>query len=224
MNPAMTPPGPGRHPLGLSAVIGLHVVIAAALIAGAKPHVTPKPTEGGTVHFDDHPPPPPPPPKDPALEAPPMTPPTIPYQMPPPKFEIDRDHTVVDESGPPVRPDRREDVGDHRVSPPPDPPRHVSLAHAARIDARAPGCRPEYPSSAARVGATGVSRIRFTVDARGRVVRAETLQSSGSTREHRLLDRAAADALQACPITPGTDEDGRPTGATVDVEYAWTVE
>jgi len=94
---------------------------------------------------------------------------------------------------------------------------------AASINAGAAQCRPEYPAAAARAGTTGTSRIRFSVDAAGVVSGAQILASSGATREHRLLDKAAADALARCPIVVGTDDLGRPVGTTVDVEYVWTL-
>ena len=71
--------------------------------------------------------------------------------------------------------------------------------------------------------ATGITRIRFSVDATGRIAGSQILQSSGSSREHRLLDRAAAEALAQCPVQVGTDESGRPVGTTTDVEYVWTL-
>jgi protein TonB len=105
-----------------------------------------------------------------------------------------------------------------------EPPVVVAARATARpavLDAGALGCRPAYPAAAQRAGATGVSKIRFTVDALGHVAAAQILQSSGPTREHRLMDKAAADALAACPVTPGTDESGRAVGGTADVEYVW---
>ncbi len=68
-----------------------------------------------------------------------------------------------------------------------------------------------------------MSRIRFTVDALGRIASARILQSSGPTREHRLMDKAAAEALAQCPVAVGTDEAGRPVGGTADVDYVWTL-
>ena len=68
-----------------------------------------------------------------------------------------------------------------------------------------------------------MSRIRFSVDASGRVTGSQILQSSGPTRENRLLDKAAAQALAQCPVQVGTDEMGRPVGATTDVDYVWTL-
>ena len=71
-------------------------------------------------------------------------------------------------------------------------------------------------------GATGVSRIRFSV-ALGRIVGAQVVQSSGPTREHRMMDKAAADALAQCPATAGTDDAGHPVGGTADVDYVWSL-
>ena len=93
----------------------------------------------------------------------------------------------------------------------------------AHLNAGAAQCRPEYPALALRAGVAGVSRIRFSVDASGHISGAQILQSSGPTRENRLLDKAAADALAQCPVTAGTDEMGRPVGATADVDYVWTL-
>ena len=73
------------------------------------------------------------------------------------------------------------------------------------------------------VGVTGVSKIRFTGDALGRIAAAQILQSSGATREHRLMDKAAADALAQRPVTVGTDETGLPVGGTADVDGVWAL-
>ena len=82
----------------------------------------------------------------------------------------------------------------------------------------------KYPAAALRAEATGTSKIRFTVDATGAVSKAEIERSAGPSREHRLLDRAAIDALSKCRFKPGTDEAGKPVGAVTPVEYVWKLE
>jgi protein TonB len=84
--------------------------------------------------------------------------------------------------------------------------------------------KPEYPAAALRAEATGTTKIRFTVDASGKVSKAEVERSAGPSREHRLLDRTAIEALSKCPFKPGTDEAGQPVGATTVVEYVWKTE
>ena len=86
-------------------------------------------------------------------------------------------------------------------------------ARAPRTSTRAPrSAGPNTRRAAQRAGVTGVTRIRFTVDATGRISGSQILQSSGPTRENRLMDRAAAEALAQCPVQVGTDEKGRPVG------------
>jgi protein TonB len=221
MHDSLSRPGFGRHPVGLAVVVGLHVALAAVLLLNSKlvliphhevPPVSPLPPE------------PPKPPEDTTrLKAPPIG---IPQFTPLPIPPIDQEKPP---EGPPIGP--RPPVNPGPIDGPTEgggggvgPTAMVNRARPAHIDAQAAACRPAYPAIAARAGATGLSRIRFTVDALGKVIRADTLQSAGPTREHRLLDRAAADALQSCPITPGTDENGKPVGATVDVEYRWTLD
>ena len=107
---------------------------------------------------------------------------------------------------------------------PPAPPAPAIQARAARINANDPACKPEYPAAAQRANAVGTSRIKFTVDANGKVTAAEVVGSSGPTREHRLLDKAAQAALSTCPFSPGVDSTGKPVGTEVVVEYAWKLE
>ena len=67
--------------------------------------------------------------------------------------------------------------------------------------------------------------VRVTLDATGAVTKAEIEKSSGPSREHRLLDRTALEALSKCRGRPGTDETGKPVGGTtVTVDYVWKVE
>ena len=56
-------------------------------------------------------------------------------------------------------------------------------------------CRPSYPDAAARSGAQGATILAFQVDGTGKVTGVDVAHSSGLTREHRMLDAAAAAAL-----------------------------
>ena len=211
-----------RHPVGLFIVVGLHVLLAAVLLSArlattrsepppialkpidAPPPVQPKPTELPKVQTVL--------PKQQQLLIPTL--PTMPDPTPDTVTGKTDDHAA--------KPDLVASIGDdntvHERAIPHFTPRHASL------NAGAAQCRPSYPAAAQRAGATGVSRLRFSVDAQGHIGGVQILQSSGLTREHRLMDRAAAEALAQCPATPGTDEQGRPVGGTADVEYVWSLD
>jgi protein TonB len=93
--------------------------------------------------------------------------------------------------------------------------------------ANAGACAPkpeDYPAAAVRAEATGTTKIRFTIGADGRVTGAEIARSAGASREHKMLDRLALGKLSDCQFKPGTDENGRPVGASFDVEYVWKLD
>ena len=94
----------------------------------------------------------------------------------------------------------------------------------AVIYPNAPACRPGYPAAALKAHAQGVTGVRFTVSAEGRLVGAQVVQASGSTPEHQLLDEAAVAALSRCPFSAGTDESGKAVGADIIVSYRWKLE
>ena len=209
-----------RHPVGLVVVIVLHALLAAVLVSA---RLATRPGEPPPIALTPLAPVEPVEPEPQKLPEPVrqklptlvIPTPVIPTE-PPPDAVVARvdDHPqkndlIVD------LPARRDDDAVHEVA--------RVLARAAHINAGAAQCRPDYPAAAQRTGATGVTRIRFSVDASGRIAGSQILQSSGPSREHRLMDRAAAEALAQCPVQVGTDETGRPVGTTADVEYVWTL-
>jgi len=213
---------PGKHPTGLIIVVIMHVLLAYALVSGLAKKVVDvvKVVEAKTV--DAPPPPPPPPPKD--LPPPPKNLPPPPVYVPPPPVDVPPPPAVNSVTATDVKPPP---APEPRLAPPPAPPAPAAPTVTARpaiVNATDPSCRPEYPPAAARAQATGVSHIKFTVDAQGKVTAAEVLGSSGPTREHRMLDNAAKAALATCPIKPGIDAEGHPVGTQVEVYYTWKLD
>lgn len=221
MNLALSLRRTDRHPVGLLIVVGLHVVLAAALLSARLQHAPPTEKFIPLTPLPDSV-------KPPARPLDPLPPPRgLPHRA-----VVVPDDARIDEPPPP-------DVVAGHVEPHADPlppggsvdPRaddggvHAPRAQArpARLDAGAAQCRPDYPAAAQRAGATGSTRIRFTVDALGRIAGSQILHASGPTREHRLMDQAAAAALARCPVQVGTDEQGRAVGTTTDVEYVWSL-
>ena len=221
MNFALPQHATDRHPVGLAIVIGLHVLLAAVLVTAKMARTPSEPPPIALTPLDPvkpirkttEPLPDPARPKLPTLVIPT---PIIPTEPAPDTIaaKVD-DHpgkhdVVVAEVG------KHDDDSLHDVA--------RVLARAARIDAGAAQCRPDYPAAAQRAGATGITRIRFSVDAGGRIAGSQILQPSGPTRENRLMDKAATEALAQCPVQVGTDETGRPVGTTTDVEYVWKLD
>jgi len=110
------------------------------------------------------------------------------------------------------------------VQAPPAPPRVA----ARPAIANAKDCAPtsdDYPPAARRAEATGITKIRFTVGADGRLAGApEVLKSAGPSREHKMLDRIAVAKLGECSFRAGTDENGKAVGASFEVDYVWKLE
>ena len=223
MNLALSQRRADRHPVGLLIVVGLHAVVAAALLSARlksgpaePPPVALTPIERPRP-VDRRPDDALPKPKDPPLRIAVVTPEVIPDPTPDPVIKGEPDDKPVGaERSTTVASLGGDDTTVHqpsRVQP-----------RVARIDAGAARCRPAYPGAAQRAGASGVTRIRFTVDAAGRIAGSQILRASGATREHRLMDQAAVAALAQCPVQVGTDDQGRPVGTTTDVEYVWTLD
>ena len=85
-------------------------------------------------------------------------------------------------------------------------------------------CRPEYPVAALRANAQGKTVLAFHVDATGKVLGVDILQSAGDRREHRLLDNAAARALATCPFEPPRDASGKAMAGVVTATFTWRLE
>jgi len=221
MNFALSQRPVHRHPVGILVVVGLHVLLAAALLTAKLADRPGEPSQAVLKPLDPLKPPEPRP--DPLPEPPkqalhPLFAETPPIPIDPPPDVIAAppdDHadtpgpTVVADIGKPAD----ESAHDPRVTP-----------RAAHIDAGAAQCRPDYPAAAQRAGITGVTRIRFSVDAGGRIAASVIVKPSGASRENRLMDKAAAEALAQCPVQVGTDEMGRPVGTTTDVDYVWRLD
>lgn len=216
---------PGKHLTGFTVVVVLHIILGYALMNGLARkivEVVKGPIE--TKIIEEVKPPPPPPPEN--LPPPPKMAPPPPSFVPPPEVQIANPPpaptiSVTREAPPPAPP--------VAIAPPPAPvaappaPPVARQAIPARIDVSS--CeKPEYPAAATRAEATGTTKIRFTVDASGKVSKSELEKSAGSSREHRLLDRAAIEALSKCPFKPGMDEQGKPVGAVAIVEYVWKLD
>lgn len=148
---------------------------------------------------------PPPPVPPPTITTTPTPPPPVPVTIAPPPAPVPVPAPVVAAPAPPP------------PAPPPD------LSAPARIDV-ARCDPPTYPPAARRANVTGTTVVQFQVDATGRVVSADVLRRAGGSREHRMLDSEAVQALGQCRFQPGRDRAGRPVGGSARVEYVWRLD
>ena len=215
---------PRKHLVGIGSVLVFHLVLGWALMAGLAQRIVEvikAPIE--TKIIEEVKPPPPPPPEN--LPPPPKFAPPPPSFVPPPEVNVNPPPTpapsiTTTQVAPPPAPFTPTPPPVAAPVAPPAPPRVA--ARPAFANAR--DCAPtgdDYPAAAKRAEATGTTKVRFNVGADGKLAGAEVLRSSGPSREHKMLDRVAVTKLSECTFKAGLDENGRPAGASFDVDYVW---
>jgi protein TonB len=216
---------PGKHVIGFGIVIVMHVLLGWALVNGLARtviEVIKGPIETKIIEETK---PPPPPPEN--LPPPPKLAPPPPSFVPPPEVVVAPPPTpaptitVTPVAPPPAPPMVIAPVAPAPPEPPPPaPPRVAARPAIGNVRSCAPGPN-DYPSIAVRAEATGTTRIRFTVDASGKLSGTDVVKSAGVTRAHKALDNVAVSKLSECKFTPGIDENGRAVGGSFEVEYVW---
>ncbi|EGJ11612.1 TonB family protein [Rubrivivax benzoatilyticus] len=164
-------------------------------------------------------PPEPPPPEN--LPPPPKFAPPPPSFVPPPEVNVNPPPTPAPTITTTTVAPPPQAVTVPRAEAPPAPRNVRPTIISARSCAPT---REDYPAAAVRAEATGTTKVRFTVDASGRVSASELVRSAGPSREHKLLDRVAINKLSQCQFRPGTDEHGNAIGGQAEVEYVWNLE
>lgn len=219
---------PTKHLVGFGMVVALHLVMGWALVNGLAQRlieVIKAPIE--TKIIEEVKPPPPPPPEN--LPPPPKFAPPPPSFVPPPEVNVN----------PPPTP--APTITTTQVAPPPTtvtvivaptaptaPPvvavaaPRASVRTEPRIDFQNTCEKPEYNRQARAAEAQGAVTILYTMDTTGVINEATVEKSSGPTREHKMLDRLALDAVRACKGRPGT-LDGKPEKLTSRITYVWKI-
>ena len=217
---------PTKHPVGLSVVIVLHVLLGWALVSGLARkvvEVVKAPIE--TKIIEEIKPPPPPPPEN--LPPPPKFAPPPPSFVPPPEVQVNAPPTpaptiTTTQVAPPPTPVTVSPAPAVVAPPAPVAPR-VPVRTEPKIDFATKCEKPEYNRAARQAEAQGTSVIVYTMDTSGVINEATVEKSSGPSREHKQLDRLALEAVKACKGTPGT-LDGKPEKLTARVAYQWRLD
>ena len=216
---------PGKHVVGLSVVVALHVLLGLLLVYGLSRTVVDvvrAPIE--TKIIEEVKPPPPPPPD--TLPPPPRMAPPPPSFVPPPEVQVTPPPVPVPAItttpvAPPAAPAVRIEPAAPAVAAPAAPPAPPAapVRTSPKLDFNA-CAKPEYNAATRRAEAQGSVVVVYTMDTSGVISEARVEKSSGPTREHKMLDRLTLEAVQACKGRPGT-VDGKPEKLSGRIEYVW---
>jgi periplasmic protein TonB len=214
---------PGKHVVGIGIVVLLHILLGWALLHGLARtviDVIKGPIETKIIEETK---PPPPPPEN--LPPPPKFAPPPPSFVPPPEVVVNPPPTpaptiTTTTVAPPPAPVTIAPAAPAAPPAPPAPPRVAARPAIGNVQACAP-TSDDYPAVAQKEEATGTTRVRFTVDASGKLAGSEVVRSAGASRAHKALDRVAVTKLSECRFTPGIDENGRAIGGSFEVDYVW---
>ena len=78
--------------------------------------------------------------------------------------------------------------------------------------------KPVWPASSRQAKEEGTVNMSFDVDAAGKVTGSSVVKSSG----HPALDEAARTGIAKCTFKPAL-AGGKPVGASVKVQYVWSL-
>ncbi len=226
-----------RHPVGVLVIVGLHALVALAMLSTRLQVDIPAPTRTLLRQIDA-----PVPIRTPPRELPGAPQAKLrPVVVPVPEVVVDRAEAVV--ATPVVAPAAAvSEQAPAIVAAPVPAPAVADVAgqgqgqgvghstgagrprpRAPQVFADAPQCQPEYPPVARMHNVGGTTRLRFTLDVTGRIVGVRVLRHSGRMSENDVLDKAAAEALSHCPTVVGIDDAGEPVGGTADIDYNWVL-
>ena len=169
--------GTGTRSVSLLVVIGIHIGLAFALIAGLKSGLIdklPDELKAEVVQPKDEVKPPPPPPPDLAKPPPPF--------VPPPEINIASDAPVTNAI-----------TAVQAVQPTPPAPVQAPVVTAAKAVGRTHDCQSYYPPLAAKLNETGNVLIHYDVGVDGAISNVGIVKSSGSDR----LDQAAVNCVSS---------------------------
>ena len=223
MNYAEQQRNPGKHAIGIGFVIVLHILLGWALLNGLARTVIEVIKGPIDTKIIEEVKPPPPPPEN--LPPPPKFAPPPPSFVPPPEVVVNPPPApaptiTVTTVAPPPAPVVIAPPAPPAPPPAPAPPSVAARPAIGNVASCAPG-PDDYPVVAIREEATGITKIRFRVDASGKLAASEVGKSAGGSRAHKALDRVAVTKLSECSFRPGIDETGKAVGGTFDVEYVW---
>lgn len=223
MNYAEQQRNPGKHAIGIGFVIVLHILLGWALLNGLARTVIEVIKGPIDTKIIEEVKPPPPPPEN--LPPPPKFAPPPPSFVPPPEVVVNPPPApaptiTVTPVAPPPAPVVIAPPAPPAPAPAPAPPSVAARPAIGNVASCAPG-PDDYPVAAIREEATGITKIRFRVDASGKLAASEVVKSAGGSRAHKTLDRVAVTKLSECSFRPGIDETGKAVGGTFDVEYVW---
>ena len=225
-----------RHPVGLLVVVGLHGLVALAMLSARLQVDAPPPPRVMLSRIDT-----PLPIRTPPRELPGAPQAKLrPVVVPVPEVVVDRVEDVVATPvvAAPVQAEKTPAAAEAAVPAPAAPDvagqgqgqgvgASTGAGHprprAAQVDVEAAQCQPDYPPVARMHNVGGTTRLRFTIDVAGHIVGVKVLRHSGRMTENDVLDIAAADALSHCPTIVGIDEAGQPVGGTADIDYHWVL-
>jgi protein TonB len=186
---------PGKHLIGLSLVVALHVALGALLVWGLSRkvvEVVQAPVQATIIEPAKPPPPPPPPrlPPPPARAAPPppsfVPPPEVvvaPPPAPPPVI-------TTTPLAPPPAPVRIKAAAPQTVAPPaPAAPPAPPLRTAPKLDFNA-CAKPEYNAAARRADAQGSVIVLYTMDTSGVIKRCARGTIQRTDAQHKMLSTA----------------------------------
>ncbi len=218
---------PGKHAVGITIAVILHLFLGWALVNGLAQRIVEvirSPLE--TKIIEEVKPPEPPPPEN--LPPPPKLAPPPPSFVPPPEVVVAPPPTpapqiTVTQVAPPPAPVFVPTPPPAPAPAPPAPPApRVPVRTEPKIDFAQACERPEYTRQARAAEAEGSVVVVYTMDVTGVINDARVERSAGPTREHKMLDRLTLEAVKACRGTPGT-LDGKPEKLTSRVTYVWKI-
>lgn len=208
---------PGKNVIGISVVIGLHVLVAYGIVSGLGTRMVSKMADAvETRMIEEVAPPlpqdlPPPPPPEMKAPPPPFVPPVeVNVQAAPPQPSM----IAVSSAAKPVSNELAKPQAPASVAP--ANPNPVRVAAVADFNTCA---KPDWPKASLRNEETGTVTLSFLIGVDGRVADSKVLKSSG----FRDLDKAAVTGISKCKFKPGLT-DGEPEQAWMQMQYVWTLE